>query len=48
MKGALELQLKVRRKLGGDRWGQARARLEAHIANFEKLVMDAESKSKES
>jgi len=45
---ALGLKLKALRKLGGDKWDQARARFESHIANLEKLVMDAESKSKES
>jgi len=47
-KRALGLKLKALKKLGGDKRDQARARFESHIANLEKLVMDAESKSKES
>jgi predicted nucleic acid-binding Zn-ribbon protein len=45
-KRALELELKALKKLGGDRWEQAKADLEAHIAHFEKLLEDAESSGK--
>jgi hypothetical protein len=45
-KRALQLELKALKKLGGDRWEQAKADLEAHIAHFEKLLKDAESKAK--
>jgi hypothetical protein len=47
-KRALQLELKALKKLGGDRWDLAKADLEAHIANFEKLVRDTESKANES
>jgi len=43
-KQALQRELKGLRKLGGDRWEQAKADLEARIADFEKLVRDIESK----
>jgi RecJ-like exonuclease len=46
-KRALELELKALKKLGGDKWNQAKASLEAHIADFEESVGDAESKSKD-
>jgi hypothetical protein len=45
-KRALQLELKALKKLGRDRWEQAKADLEAHIARFEKLLKDAESKAK--
>ena len=45
-KRALQLELKALKKLGGDRWEQAKAGLEAHIAHFKKLLKDAESKAK--
>jgi hypothetical protein len=45
-KRALQLELKALKKLGGDRWEQAKADLEAHIAHFKKLLKDAESKAK--
>jgi len=45
-KRALELELKALKKLGGDRWERAKADLEAHVAHFEKLLKDAESKAK--
>ena len=41
-KRVLELELRALRKLGGNRCDRARASPEANIANFEKLVMDAE------
>ena len=47
-KRALELELKALKKLGGDKWNQAKASLEAHVADFEKSVGNAESKSKQS
>lgn len=45
---ALQRELKELRKLSGDRWEQAKAGLEARIADFEKLVRDIESKVKAS
>jgi capsule polysaccharide export protein KpsE/RkpR len=45
-KRALQLELRALKKLGGDRWEQAKADLEAHIACFQKLLKDAESKTK--
>ena len=45
-KRALQLELKALKTLVGDRWEQAKADLEAHIAHFEKLLKDAESKAK--
>ena len=45
-KRALDLELKALKKLGGDRGERAKADLEAHIAHFQKLLKDAESKAK--
>jgi len=45
---ALQRELKGLKKLGGDRWEQAKADLEARIADFEKSVRDIESKAKPS
>ena len=45
-KRALQLELKALKKLRGDRWEQAKADLEAHMAHFQKLVKNAESKAK--
>jgi hypothetical protein len=45
-KRALQLELKALKKSGGDRWEQAKADLEAHLAHFVKLLKDAESKAK--
>lgn len=47
-KKALERELKELKKSNGDKWNQAKAGLEAQIANLTKSVKDAESKSKES
>jgi hypothetical protein len=45
-KRALQLELKALKKLGGDRWEQAKSDLEAHIEHFKKLLKDAKSKAK--
>jgi hypothetical protein len=45
-KRALQLELKALKRLGGERWEQAKADLEAHIAHFQKLLKDAEPKAK--
>ena len=43
---AIQQKLQELKKSGGDRWEQAKADLEAHIARFKKLLKDAESKAK--
>jgi len=45
-KRALQLELKALKKSGRDRWEQAKADLEAHLAHFVKLLKDVESKAK--
>jgi DNA gyrase/topoisomerase IV subunit A len=45
-KRALQLELKALKKLGGTRWEQAKADLEAHIGHFEELLKETESKAK--
>jgi hypothetical protein len=45
-KRALQLELEALKKSGRDRWEQAKADLEAHLAHFVKLLKDVESKAK--
>jgi phage shock protein A len=45
-KKALELEQEALKKFTGDKWNQAKASLEAQIANLTKSVNDAASKSK--